>query len=143
MSFAEQFRNNGGEYIRLSLSLPLWDRLARASRISRKKHALEKANAELDAKQREVETEVRRAIQDRDANIEAYLAARQKVRLRTEAYRLNRKQLEQGLISPIEFRTAENDYLRALSDEMKSLFQLLIKQAVVEYYSGIEYINQQ
>ena len=143
MSFADQFRNNGGEYVQLSLSLPLWDRLARGSRISRKKHALEKANAELDAKQREVETEVRRAIQDRDANIEAYLAARQKVRLRTEAYRLNRKQWEQGLISHIEFRTAENDYLRALSDEMKSLFQLLIKQAVVEYYSGIEYINQQ
>ena len=143
MSFADQFRNNGGEYVQLSLSLPLWDRLARGSRISRKKHALEKANAELDAKQREVETEVRRAIQDRDGNIEAYLAARQKVRLRTEAYRLNQKQLEQGLISPIEFRTAENDYLRALSDEMKSLFQLLIKQAVVEYYSGIEYINQQ
>lgn len=46
------------------------------------------------------------------------------------------------LVSPLEFQTAGNNYLKAKADEMNSLFNYLIKQAVVKYYNGIEYINQ-
>ena len=48
--FGTQFRNNMGEYVQLTLSIPIWDRLAKASRISKKRHALDKATAELDQK---------------------------------------------------------------------------------------------
>ena len=37
---------------------------------------------------------------------------------------------------------AKEDYLKAQADEMNSLFKYLIKQAVVKYYNGVEYINQ-
>ena len=62
--------------------------------------------------------------------------------MQAEAYSLNLKKLEQGLISPLEFQTANNNYLRARADEMNSLFRLLICQAVVRYYAGTEYVNQ-
>ena len=42
----------------------------------------------------------------------------------------------------LEFQTANNNYLRARADEMNSLFRLLIRQAVVRYYAGTEYVNQ-
>ena len=141
-SFGNQFRNNMGEYVEVSLSFPLWDRLAKASRISTRRHALEKATAELDQKRRDVESEVRRAIQDRDGAATAYLQAQRKAEVQEEAYTLNLKKLEQGLISPLEFQTANNNYLRARADEMDSLFDYLIKQAVVRYYNGVEYVNQ-
>ena len=141
-SFKDQFRNNGGEYIELSLSIPIWNRLSSHSRISKKRHALEKATAELDQKRRDVESEVRRAVQDRDGAAIAYQQAQRKAEVQAEAYTLNLKKLEQGLISPLEFQTANNNYLKAQADEMNSLFKYLIKQAVVRYYSGIEYINQ-
>ena len=141
-SFGSQFRNNSGEYVQLSLTIPIWDRLGKASKISRKRHALEKATAELDQKRRDVEGEVRRAILDRDGAATAYLQAQRKAEVQAEAYTLNLKKLEQGLISPLEFQTANNNYLKAQADEMNSLFKYLIKQAVVKYYSGIEYVNQ-
>ena len=137
-----QFRNNGGEYVELSVSLPIWNRLSKHSSISRRRHALEKASAELDQKRRDVESEVRRAIQDRDGAEAAYLLACRKAEVQSEAYNLNLKKLEQGLISPLEFQTAAANYLRARADEMNCLFQYLIKQAVVLYYNGIEYVNQ-
>ena len=140
--FIDQFRNNGGEYVELSVSIPIWNRLSKQSTISRKRHALEKATAEYDQKRRDVESEVRRAIQDRDGAMTAYLQAQRKAEVQDEAYTLHLKKLEQGLISPLEFQTANNNYLRAQADEMNSLFKYLIKQAVVKYYSGIEYINQ-
>ena len=141
-SFANQFKNNRGEYIELSLTIPLWDRLGRASRVSKKRHALEVATAEYDQKRRDVESEVRRAIQDCDGAATAYLQAQRKAEVQAEAYTLNLKKLEQGLISPLEFQTANNNFLKAQADEMNSLFKYLIKQAVVRYYNGVEYINQ-
>lgn len=140
--FQDQFKNNGGEYIQLSVSIPIWSRLSKHSAISRKQHALDKATAELDQKRRDVESEVRRAIQDRDGAATAYQQAQSKAEVQSEAYSLNLKKLQQGLISPLEFQTANNNYLKAQADEMNSLFKYLIKQAVVKYYNGIEYVNQ-
>ena len=140
--FWEQFRNNGGEYIQLSVSIPIWNRMSRQGAISRKRNALSKATAELDQKRRDVASEVRRAIQDRDGSALAYEQAQHKAEVQAEAYTLNLKKLEQGLISPLEFQTANNNYLKAQADEMNSLFKYLIKQAVVRYYNGVEYINQ-
>ena len=140
--FIEQFRNNGGEYVELSVSIPIWNRLSKQSTISRKRHAFEKATAEYDQKRRDVESEVRRAIQDRDGAMTAFLQAQRRAEVQDEAYTLHLKKLEQGLISPLEFQTANNNYLKAQADEMNSLFKYIIKQAVVKYYSGIEYINQ-
>lgn len=140
--FWNQFKNNGGEYVELSLSIPIWNRLSKHSAITRKQHALDKATAELDQKRRDVESEVRRAIQDRDGAATAYQQAQRKAEVQAEAYTLNLKKLEQGLISPLEFQTANNNYLKAQADEMNSLFKYLIKQAVVRYYNGVEYVNQ-
>ena len=140
--FIDQFRNNGGEYVELSVSIPIWNRLSKQSTISRKRHALEKATAEYDQKRRDVESEVRRAVQDRDGAMTAYLQAQRKAEVQEEAYTLHLKKMEQGLISPLEFQTASNNYLKAQSDEMNSLFKYLIKQAVVKYYNGIEYLAQ-
>ena len=140
--FMDQFRNNGGEYVELSLSIPIWNRLNKQSTISRKRHALEKATAEFDQKRRDVESEVRRAIQDRDGAAVAYEQALHKAEVQEEAYTLNLKKLEQGLISPLEFQTANNNYLKSQADEMNSLFKYLIKQTVVKYYNGVDYIEQ-
>ena len=141
-SFANQFKNNGGEYVQISLQIPIWNRLSKYSAISRRRHALDKATAELDQKRRDVESEVRRAIQDRDGSAAAYQQAQRKAEVQSEAYSLNLKKLEQGLISPLEFQTASNNFLKAQADEMYSLFSYLIKQAVVRYYNGVEYVNQ-
>ena len=140
--FSNQFRNNGGEYVEVSVSIPIFNRLSRHSAISRKRNALKKASAQLDQKRRDVESEVRRALQDRDGSAAAFAQAQRKAEVQSEAYALNLKKLEQGLISPLEFQKASDNFLKAQADEMNSLFQYLIKQAVVRYYNGTEYVNQ-
>ena len=135
-------RSNGGEYISMSVSVPIFNRLSRQSNIARRRNALARAEAEYDQTLREVEGEVRRAVQDRDGAATAYSQAQHKAEVQEEAYSLNLKKLDQGLISPLEFQTANNNYLKARADEMNSLFKYLIKQAVVRYYNGVEYVNQ-
>lgn len=140
--FRDQFKNNGGEYVEMSMSIPIWGKLQKQSRIAKQRNALTKATAEYDQKRRDVESEVRRAIQDRDGSEAAYDQARYKSEVQEEAYNLNLKKMEQGLISPLELQTATNNYLKSKADEMNSLYKYLIKDAVVKYFGGIEYINQ-
>ena len=140
--FRDQFKNNGGEYVEVSMSIPIWGKMQKRSRIAKQRNALTKATAEYDQKRRDVESEVRRAIQDRDGSEAAYDQARYKSEVQEEAYNLNLKKMEQGLISPLELQTATNNYLKSKADEMNSLYKYLIKSAVVRYYNGEEYINQ-
>jgi len=141
-SFRDQLKNNGGQYVQMSMSIPIWGRMQKQSRIAKQRNALAKATAEYDQKRRDVESEVRRAVQDRDGSEAAYEQARYKSEIQEEAYNLNLKKMEQGLISPLELQTATNNYLKSKADEMNSQFKYLIKDAVVRYYSGVEYVNQ-
>ena len=131
-----------GENIGLSLSIPIFGRLNRYSEISRKRNSYARANAELDQKNRETESAVRKAFNDCRTALAAYQQACKKTEIQQEAYQLNQKRMEQGLISGLEYQTAVNNYLKTKSDDMKSLFTYLIKQSVLKYYSGVEYVNQ-
>ena len=142
MPYFDLLKRNGGEYLSMSVSVPIFNRLSRQTNIAKKRNALTKAEAEYDQTLRDVDSEVRRAIQDRDGAATACRQAQRKAEVQEEAYNLNLKKMEQGLISPLELQTATNNYLRSKADEMNSLFKYLIKRAVVRYYNGVEYINQ-
>ena len=140
--FLSQFRNNGGEYIQLSLSFPIFDRLSTFSNLRRKKNAYARASLQYEQKIREVEAEVTRAIQDRDGASAAFHQADRRAALQEKAYHLNRKKMEQGLISTIDFQKASDNWLNAETSRLDALLKYYIKKSVVNYYNGISYINQ-
>ena len=139
----EQFRNNGGEYIQLTLRIPIFGRLAKYSNISRKKNELRRMSAEYEKTLRNIESEVKRAVQDRDGASLAYLQAERRSAVQEEAFELNRKKFEQGLISSIEYQTASGNYLKAKAERLNALLQYRLKKKIVAYYGGIPYIEQE
>ena len=140
--FGTQFRNNGGEYIQLSLSIPIYDRLSRHSNLSKKKNDWRRAQAEYEQTLHDVESEISRAIQDSKGALAAFFQAEKRSVVQEEAYRLGERKMLQGLISPIEFQTVSNDYLNAKAEQLNARFQYLLKSSVVSYYKGISYLDQ-
>ena len=140
--FNTQFRNNGGEYLQLSLSFPIYDRLSRVSNLRRKKNAYMKANAEYEGKLREVEAEIHRAVQDRDGASAAFLQADRRAEVQEVAWSLNRRKYEEGLVSALDYQKAADNYLSAKAERLNSLLQFYLKRSVVDYYNGIPYIEQ-
>ena len=140
--YFEQLKNNGGEYVQLSLSIPIFDRLSSHSNIARKKNAYDRAQADYEQTLQTVEAEVRRAIADRDGSADALRQADTRAELQQEAYALNTKRFEQGLISSIEYQTASNNYLNALAEQLNARLQYFIKNSVVYYYGGTSYLEQ-
>lgn len=142
-SFREQFRNNGGEYVQLSLNIPIFDQLSRRTTVNKKKSALIRAEAEYDQKMRDIENEVVRAVSDRDGAQASFHQASRLAMVQEEAFHLSSKQFETGLISAIEYQTASLTYLNAKAERMNSLLQLILKNAVVRYYNGESYLDME
>ena len=140
--YLDQLKNNAGEYVQLSLSIPIFDRLSSHSNIAKKKNAYDRAQAEYEQSLRDVEAEVLRAIADRDGAADALQQAETRAVLQQEAFALNNKRFEQGLISSIEYQTASNTYLNALAEQLNARLQYFIKCSVVTYYKGVPYLEQ-
>ena len=141
MSFGEQWKNNAGEYVQLSLSIPIYDQYQRRTNLHLKKNALSRAQAEYDQTMRDIENEVARAVNDRNGAYAAFLQADKLATLQQEVFRLSTKQLENGLISAIEYQTASQTYLNAMAERVNALLLLKIKDAVVRYYQGEPYLS--
>lgn len=142
LPFWNQLTNNQGEWVGVSLSFPIYNRLGNLSNLRRKRNAYTRASMEYQQKQRDVESEVRRAVQDRDGAAAAFRQAERRATVQEESYHLSLKQYEQGLISAIEFQTASDNWLNAKSVKLDALLKYYIKCSVVNYYNGIDYIEQ-
>ena len=142
MPFASQFINNSGEYVQLSLSIPIYDGLSRQSNIVRKKNAYRRAEAEYRQTLREVEAEMARAVQDRDGAMAALKQADRRAKAQQEAYAINSKKFEQGLISPLELKTSSDNHLNAQAEHLNAQLKYFIKTCVVRYYNGTPYLEQ-
>jgi outer membrane protein len=140
--YGDQLKNNRGEYVQLSLNIPIFNHLARHSNIARKRNAFERAEAEYQQSLQQVEAEVSRAVADRDGAADALRQAETRATLQHEAFNLNAKRFEQGLISSIEYQTASNTYLNALAEKLNAQMQHFIKKSVVMYYKGVPYLEQ-
>ena len=143
MPFKSQFRNNGGEYLQVSLSFPIFDRLRLFSNLKRSRNSFRKAEAEYDSTLRQVESEVERAVQDRDGAGSALIQAERRESVQEEAWKLNVKKFEQGLISAIDFRKASDNLLNAKAERLNAMLKWRLKSSVVQYYNGVSYIDQE
>lgn len=138
-----QFTNNGGEYLQLSLSIPIYDRLSKFTKLSKRRNEYRRVAIEYDKSLRDVESEVRRAVSDCDGAESALLQAERRADAQEEAYRLNSRKFEQGLISSIEYNTASSNYLKAKAERLNALLKWQLKRRVLSYYNGVRYIDQE
>lgn len=141
-SFSSQFSNNRGSYVQLSLTFPIYDCLSRSSNLARKKNAFRRAEITYDQTQRDIESEVSRAIQDCKGAFKASIQAEKQAAVQRESFRLGQRKVAQGLMSPIEFHSLSSTFLQAKSNQLNAQLTYLLKQSVVNYYKGISYIDQ-
>jgi outer membrane protein TolC len=132
-----QIGNNGGEYVQLSLSIPIYDRLSQQSEIVRRRNALDRAEARREQAMHEADAEVRRAIADRDGAAEALQQAEHHAVLQQELYTLSTRQFEQGLISAIEYQTVADNHLSATAEYLHARLTYFVTCEVVRYYAGL------
>ena len=141
-SFQSQWLNNAGEYIQLSLTIPIYDRLSHFSNLSQKRNDYQRADAQYRQTIHDIKSEVQRAIQDKSGARKSLVLAMKRYKAQEATYLLHEKKMKQGVVSLIDYQTITNSFLNAQAEELNALLQYYLKSSVVKYYNGISYIEQ-
>lgn len=135
--YGQQIANNGGEYVQLSLNIPIYNRLSRQTEIARRRNDCDRAEARYAQARQTVEAEIHRALADRDGAAAALQQAEQHSALQQQLYAMSVRQFEQGLISALDYQTVADNHLTAVADLLNARLQLFLKTWVVRYYLGV------
>lgn len=140
-SFSSQFKNNSGEYVGISMSIPLFSNLNRRTSVRSSRNALRNAELELSAVRSSVESEVVQACSRMEGYGKLYNQAVKKVEASQLAYDGIAAKFEKGLVTAIELQSAATTLLQAKSERLRSQLQYMIEKRMVDYYSGIPFVQ--
>lgn len=135
-SFSSQFRNNAGEYVGLSLSIPLFDRLATYSTIRRRKTALLQAQENLVYEQSELRRIIVEAASDVANSTKEVEKMQEQVEADSIASRLTTRKYEEGLASSIDVKTAAVTLLQSRVRLLQSQLTMAYNKRLLAYYKG-------
>ena len=136
--FSEQFRNNRGEYIGATLSIPLFNRLQSVNGIRRARNNYRIACEAYKEKQLELEKLSREAWQDWHAYRTQTAQMVHKVEADSIAYQLTKRQFEEGLSTAIDLRSTSAQLLQSKATLLQCRLMAMVKETLVRYYKGAQ-----
>ncbi len=135
-SFGRQFSNNMGEYVYLSLSIPLF-MPSRWRAAKRAKAEWEMSKLDVDDARRKLHDDITQAVLDRYG----YARELQKMERKTEAdsisWHLARRKYEEGMLSTYDLHTTAQTLLESRIQLLQMRLMLEMKQRLVNYYKGV------
>ena len=135
-SFSDQFKNNMGEYIGATLSIPIFNRLQTITTIRRAKNNYRIACEAYEQKRVELEKLNREAWQDWQAYQKQAAQMEKKVEADSLAYQLTRRQYEEGLSTAIDLHTTSTQLLQSRATLLQCQLMVMVKKQLVRYYQG-------
>jgi len=136
-SYGRQFSNNMGEYVGVTLSIPLFNRLQTLGNIRRAKNNYRMACEAYEQKQAELEKLSREAWLDWQGYLKQAAQMEKKVEADSLAYRLTAHQYEEGLSTAIDLRTTSAQLLHSKALLLQCRLMAMVKEQLVRYYQGI------
>ncbi len=132
--FADQMRNNAGEYVYATLSIPIFSRLRTVSAIRKGRTALRQAEETLAFER----SELHRLAAESQADVDNSARETQKMAAKVEAdsiaAHLTIRKYEEGLASPIDVKTATVTLLQSRAALLQSRLTLMYNRKLLQYY---------
>ena len=135
-SFSNQLKNNMGEFVGATLSIPLFNRLQSITNIRKAKNKYKIAQETYAQKQLELEKLSHEAWQDWLAYQMQTIQMEKKVEADSLSYQLTRRQFEEGLSTAIDLHTTSTLLLKSKATLLQCQLMAMVKEQLVRYYKG-------
>lgn len=133
--FASQFRNNRGEYLALTLSIPIYDNVAWHS-VKKARNDWQLAQVNLEETKRKLHDHIAQAMMDAEGYAKELYQMNKKVASDSLAYYMSSRKFEEGMLSTFDLHTAAQTLLESRIKQLQMQMLLIIKQRLVDYYQG-------
>ena len=133
--FASQFRNNQGEYLALTLSIPIYN-CDRWHSVKKARNDWQLAQVNLEETRRKLHDQIAQAVMDAEGYAKELQQMQKKVTSDSLAYHMSSRKFEEGMLSTFDLHTAAQTLLESRIKELQMQLLLIIKQRLVAYYQG-------
>ena len=139
-NFGKQFNNNMGEYVYLSLSIPLF--MPSRWRVARRAKAdWEASKLDLEDARRKLHDDIAQAVLDRDGYSRELMKMERKTAADSIAWHLASRKYEEGMLSTFDLHTAAQTLLDSRIKLLQMRLMLEMKQRLVNYYNCLLYTS--
>ena len=135
-SFRSQLKNNMGEYVGVTLNIPLFNRLQTITSIRKAKNNYRIACENYQQQQLELEKLSHEAWQDWQGYLKQTEQMEHRVKADSLAYQLTRRQFEEGLATAISLHTTSSQLLKSKATLLQCRLMAIVKEQLVRYYNG-------
>jgi outer membrane protein len=136
-AFSNQFRNNAGEYIGLSLSVPIFSRFAVRNQVRNAKVNIYNRQLELENTKKTLFKEIQTAYLNATAAQEKYNASDKAVKAASESFRYASTRYEVGKSSVFEFNEAKTKLVQSQSEQIQAKYDYIFRAKILDFYNGV------
>jgi len=135
--FADQIQNNGGQYISLSLNIPIFNRFAVKNQVRAAKLNIENQQLALENVKKNLFKEIQTAYLNAIASQETYLASNKSVEASQESFRYAEERYQIGKSSVFEFNEARTRLIQSLSEQIQAKYDFIFRSKILDFYNGL------
>ncbi len=134
--FGQSFSNNANEYVGLTLNIPVFNGLAARTNVKNAKIGILNAEYALEKEKQALRKEIQQAYADAMASFRKYEAGMQAVNSYRESFRYTEQKFNVGMVNPVDYSVAKNEYIKALSEFLQAKYEYLLRTRILDFYRG-------
>jgi outer membrane protein len=136
-TIGDQYQDNRGRSIGLSLQIPIFNGYQVRSNIQRSAINKDLADISLTETRNQLRQIVETAYNSAQAAIKTYHSTDKQVKARDEAFRMAKQRYNLGAINFVDYQIAENNLFQSQSDLLRAKYDFIFRKKVLDFYQGL------
>jgi outer membrane protein len=130
----EQWRNNGGESISLSLNIPLFNRFQTRNQVRAARLGIRSRQLALNSVRKELYKQIQTAYANATAARERYVAAERAAAASRESFKYAEERYAVGNMSVFELNDAKTKLLQSESAQIQAKYEYILRSKILDFY---------
>jgi outer membrane protein len=135
--FSNQIKNNSGETVSLSLSIPIFNRFSVKNQVRNAKLNVYNQQLALDNTKKTLYKEIQTAYLNATAAQEKFRASEKAVKASAESFKYAQERYETGKSSVFEFNESKTKLMQSQSEQIQAKYDYIFRTKILDFYNGI------
>jgi len=136
-TFANQIKNNGGEYIGLSLNVPVFNRFYVRNQVQSARLGIQDQQLTLENTKKKLYKEIQTAYSNAVAAQAKYSSSLKAVEASHESFKYAEERYEIGKSTVFEFNEAKTRLIQSLSEQIQAKYDYIFRAKILDFYNGV------
>ncbi len=132
----QQLADNFGQFVSLSLSIPIFNNYQVNANVQRAKITRERAVVQAQQVRQQLRQVIETSSNDALTAAKSYVSSFKRVEAQKESFRATKQRYENGAANYTEYQVAENNLFQSKSDLLRAKYSFIFRLKILNFYQG-------